>query len=272
MRKILIPVMMFVTVCSLPAFAKDEPLIASKPTAELVKEIGIDQHLNQQLPLELEFRDETGKSVQLKEYFKDRPVVLNLVYFRCPMLCGFVLDGIVKAMKPIRFTPGKDFQILTISIDPKDTPEMAMEKKLRQLKSYGRENAANGWHFLTGSQASVDALAEAVGFRYIYDEKSKQFAHAGGIMVATPAGRLSHYFYGIEYAPRDLQFALIEASKGKIGSLAEQIILLCFHYDPMTGKYGFVIMNLLRIMATLTLAALLGLITVMKFGEKAGVS
>lgn len=236
-----------------PAFAETGGItLAQRPVAEMIKEIGIDQKLGQQLPLTLEFKDEQGEPVQLGKYFGSKPVILNLVYFRCPMLCSLVLEGLTKALRPLRLNPGKDFQIVTVSIDPSDTPEKAAEKKQQHVKAYARPGADQAWHFLTGTQPSIDALAKAIGFRYVADPKSGQFAHAGGIMVATPEGKLSSYFYGIEYSSRDLRLALVEASKGQIGSWADQLLLLCFHYDPMTGKYGFVIMNVLRISAFLT--------------------
>ena len=235
-----------------------QPAMAERPLADMIHEIGIDQKLDQQVPLNIEFKNEAGQIVKLGDYFGSKPVILNLVYFRCPMLCSFVLDGIVKAFKPLKFTAGQEFQIITVSIDPKDMPADAAVRKEKILKEYNKPGVENGWHFLTGTQASIDALANAVGFRYVFDSKSGQYAHAGGIMVATPQGKLARYFYGIEYAPRDLRFALIEASHNKIGSFTDQLLLLCFHYDPMTGKYGLLIMNILRLagFSTAGLAAL----------------
>ena len=224
-----------------------QPVLADRPMTEMIREIGIDQKLDQPLPLNIEFKNEAGQTVKLGDYFGSKPVLLNLVYFRCPMLCSFVLDGIVKALKPLKFTAGQEFQIITVSIDPKDTPEKATEKKAAILKQYHKPGAEKGWHFLTGTQSSIDTLASAVGFRYVFDAQSGQYAHAGGIMVATPQGKLARYFYGIEYAPRDLRFAFIESSQNKIGSFTDQLLLLCFHYDPMTGKYGLLIMNILRL-------------------------
>lgn len=255
-----------------PGFADtlSQPLIAQKPVNEVVREIGIDQKLNDQLPLSLEFKDESGATVKLGDYFGSKPVILNLVYFRCPMLCGFVLDGVVKALRPLNLQPGKDFQVITVSIDADDTPEKALEKKEKIVKSYNREGANQNWHFLTGGQASIDALAKAVGFRYVYDAKSKQYAHAGGIIVNTPQGKIARYFYGIEYSSRDLRLGLVEASRGKIGTLVDQILLLCFHYDPMTGKYGLVVWNLLRAFSFVTVIVITFGISMMLRGEKAG--
>lgn len=247
------------------------PIMADqRPVADLVQEIGIDQKLDAQLPLDLIFKNEKGETVKLGDYFGSKPVLLNLVYFRCPMLCSFVMDGVVKALKPLKFTPGNEFQIITVSIDPKDTPEAASAKKEKIVGDYKRPGVEKGWHFLTGEKESIEKLANAVGFRYVYDSKSEQYAHAGGLMIATPEGRLSRYFYGIEYAPRDLRFALIEASKNKIGSLSDQLLLLCFHYDPMTGKYGLVITSVLKIAGCLTAAVLILGVLFMLYSEKAG--
>lgn len=255
------------------ANAVGAPVIADHSSASNVaKEIGIDQKLNGRLPLEAVFKNEMGETVRLGDYFGSKPVVINLVYFRCPMLCGFVLDGIVKVLRPMKFTPGNEFEIVTVSIDPTDTPAQASEKKAKTLKEYKRPGAEKGWHFLTGDKASIDALAGSLGFRYVYDPKSGQYAHAGGIMVATPEGKISRYFYGIEYAPRDLRFALIEASANKIGSFADQLLLLCFHYDPMTGKYGLVIWNVLRLAGFFTISIIVVGVLFMLRAERAGKS
>ena len=226
------------------------------PANEIIKKVGIDQKLDAQIPLGLEFRDENGAAVTLGKYFGTRPVVLNLVYYQCPMLCGFVLNGLGKALRVLKFEPAREFEIISVSIDPKETPELARAKKEKYVHVSGKAGAQEGWHFLTGPESSIKALAGAVGFRYEYDAQSGQYAHAGGIMVLTPQGRVARYFYGIEYSPRDIRFALIEAAKGKIGTLADQLLLLCFHYDPMSGKYGFWIMNVLRAGGIATLIAL----------------
>jgi cytochrome c oxidase subunit II len=230
--------------------------------------VGIDQHLNEQLPLDLEFRDETGKTVKLRDYFGSKPVLLTPVYYECPQLCNQVLQGFVSAMRGLTFVPGDQFTVVTFSFDPKETPDLAARKRESYLKSYGRPKAAAGWHFLTGDEASVKALTAAIGFRYVWDDATRQFAHMSGIMVATPDGRLSRYFYGVEYAPRDLKLGLIEASEGKIGTLADQVLLLCYHYDPTTGKYGVVIMTLIRIGGVLTLLALAGLFLMFRYRNK----
>jgi len=213
----------------------------------VLDEVGIDQKLNEPVPLDLEFRDETGKTVQLRDYFGEKPVVLSLVYYECPMLCTMVLNGLLRSFRALTFDVGKDFTVVTVSFDPRETPALAAAKKKTYIEGYGRPVAADGWHFLTGDEASIKRLTQAVGFRYVYDEETKQFAHASGIMVLTPQGKLARYFYGIEYAPKDLRLGLVEASAGKVGSPVDQVLLYCYHYDPQTGKYGVVIMNVLRL-------------------------
>ena len=209
--------------------------------------VGIDQKLDQQLPLELKFKDEFGRDVTLSEYFKaGKPVLLVPVYYRCPMLCTQILGGVASSLKAVSLNPGQDFQVVAVSFDPKDTPETAADKKQMYMKRYGRDGAANGWHMLTGDEANIRPLMDAIGFHYQYDPKTDQYAHASGVMVATPDGRLSKYFYGVEYAPRDLRLGLVEASKSQIGTPVDQLLLFCFHYDPATGKYGAVAMNILR--------------------------
>jgi protein SCO1/2 len=247
--------------CSmLTAFAQyAQPPVGPRPTGksdEVLKQVGIDQRLNNQIPLDLKFRDESGREVKLGDYFKnDRPVVLTLVYYECPMLCNQVLNGVVGTLGAMTFTPGKEFEVVTVSFDPREGPELAAAKKETYLKRYRRENAGLGWHFLTGDKAAIDALSESVGFRYVWDDESKQFAHASAIMVATPGGRLSHYFYGIDYSPKDLRLALVEASEGKIGSPVDTLLLYCYHYDPATGRFALV-MGVLRVLGVLTVIGL----------------
>ena len=210
--------------------------------------VGIDQRLDRQLPLDLMFKDEAGRDVALSSFFRTgKPVVLALVYYRCPMLCTQILSGLGSSLKAMTLNPGQDFEVVSVSFDPADTPETAATRKQTYLKRYNRPNTANGFHFLTGTEESIKALTSAVGFRYRYDPATDQFAHASGIMIATPEGRLSRYFYGVEYAPRDVRLGLVEASANKIGSPVDQVLLFCFHYDPATGKYGAVAINLLRI-------------------------
>lgn len=224
--------------------------------------IGIDQKLNQNLPLDLRFRDESGKSVALRSYFGQRPVVLALVYYDCPMLCTMVLNGLLRTMRAVNLSAGTDYEVVTVSFDPRETPQLAAAKKGFYVEKYRRPSGGAGWHFLTGDQPSISALTQAAGFRYKWDEKSRQFAHASGIMVATPGGRLSHYFYGLEYPPRDFRLALVEASQNRIGSPVDEILLYCFHYDAATGRYSLAVMNILRALALATVAVMLGFVFV----------
>lgn len=223
---------------------------------EVFSKVRIEQKLDTQVPMDLLFYDETGAQVRLGDLFTGRPVLITPVYYSCPMLCNLVLNGLVKALKILKFTPGRDFDIITFSINPKEKPELALSKKQSYLEEYKRPEAAPGWRFLTGDQASIDRLTDAIGFRYAYDPVLKEYAHAAGIIVATPQGRLSHYFYGIEYSPKDIRLALVEAAKGKIGDLMDQFLLLCYHYDPSTGKYGFAVIGFLRLFCVLTVTAL----------------
>ncbi|HEV3480701.1 MAG TPA: SCO family protein [Candidatus Acidoferrales bacterium] len=219
---------------------------------ELLKEVGVDQKLNDSIPLDLTFRDEHGNLVALRRYFGSKPVILTLVYFNCPMLCTQVLNSLDRSLKQIPMSIGKDFNVLTISIDPTDQPVLAEAKQAVYLGMYGRPGAAQGWHFLTGSEPQIKQLAASVGFRYAYDPDSKQYAHASAIMVLTPTGRISRYFYGISYPERDLRLGLVEASEGKIGSPVDQILLFCYHYDPHIGRYGLLISRVLQLAGGLT--------------------
>jgi len=218
--------------------------------------VGIEQHLDEQIPPDLAFRDETGKPVRLGDYFGRRPMILNLVYYQCPMLCGEVLSGLETALQVLKFDVGKEFDVLTVSFDSHETPDMATKKKAEFLKRYGRSGASDGWHFLTGPQQSIDALTKAAGFQYHYDPKTGQFAHATAIMVLTPEGKIAQYYYGVEYAPKDLRLGLIQASENKIGNLADQVLLYCYHYDPTTGKYGAIISRVLQLSALATILVL----------------
>lgn len=220
---------------------------------ELLKDVGIDQKLNAQVPLDLSFVDETGKAVQLKDYFgQGRPVVLTLVYYNCPMLCTQVLNGTLNTLKLQTLDIGKDFNVITVSIDPTDTPRVAKAKWEMYTGIYDRPTGAQGWHFLTGQEPQIHALANAVGFRYAYDSESHQYAHASVIMVLTPEGKVSRYLYGIEYPSRDMRLALVEASEGKIGTPVDQLLLFCYHYDPHTGKYGVLVSRILKFAGGLT--------------------
>jgi protein SCO1/2 len=236
---------------------------------EGVRNVGIDQRLNEQLPLDIQFRNEEGRLVNLGQFFQDKPVVLSLVYHECPMLCNEVLEGMLRAFRVLRFDVGKEFDVLTVSFNPREEAPLAKSAKESYIRRYKREGAAEGWHFLTGDQTSIDRLTKAVGFRYRYDAQKNQYAHAGGIMVLTPQGRLSRYFYGIEFAPKDLRLGLIEASQNKIGSIVDQVLLFCYHYDPVTGKYGLVILTTMRIVGVLFVLGLTLYVILMLRRERA---
>jgi len=221
-----------------------------------LKNVGIQQNLNGQIPPDLVFRDETGKTVHLGDYFGQKPMILSLVYYRCPMLCGEVLSGLSSALKVLKFNVGDEFNVLTVSFDPKDTSEIGAAKKAEYMERYGRPSAAQGWHFLTGPQDSIDALTKAAGFQYQYDPKTEQFAHSTAIMILTPEGKIAQYYYGVEYVPKDLRLGLIQASENKIGTITDQILLYCYHYDPTTGKYGAMISRILQLSAMATVLIL----------------
>ena len=223
----------------------------------IYSEVAFDQKLGDPVPLELAFRDESGAPVRLGGLLGgEKPVILTLVYYRCPMLCNQVLNGVVRSLLPVGLDMGEDFDVVTVSIDPTETPDLARSKKAGYVRRYGRPGAEAGWHFLTGEAGPIRRLAEAVGFRYRYDDASKQFAHAAGICILTPDGRVSRYLYGINYPARDLQLGLVEASGGTIGSKVDQLLLFCFHYDPDTGRYNFAIMSLIQVLGTATALAL----------------
>ncbi len=237
-------------------------LCASEAQAEvtlppLLQDVGFDQMLDQQVPLDLTFQDESGKSVQLSAYFHGQPVILVLAYYRCPMLCNLVLNGLTQAMRDLPFDVGEEFEVVTVSFDPRETPQLAAAKKETYVSRYGRPSAESGWHFLTGRQEAIDPLCRAVGFRYQYDAKRDEFAHASGIVVLTPGGNVSRYFYDVKYSPRDVRLGLVEASHNRIGSPVDQVLLFCFHYDPAEGKYGAAVMRLVRVGGLVTLILVL---------------
>jgi protein SCO1/2 len=237
--------------------------VSSSELPEALKGVGIEQRLNELLPLDAEFTDEHGSRVNLGEYFGEKPVILALVYYECPMLCTLELNGLLRALRVVPLELGTDFDVVTVSFDPGETPDLAMGKKSEYASQYGREGSEQGWHFLTGSAESIERLAGAVGFSYRYDPATDLFTHASAIFVATPEGHLSKYFYGIEYSARDLRLGLVEASAGKIGTAVDELLLFCFHYDPATGKYGVVIMNVLRLAGIATVIVLGGFIVLM---------
>jgi protein SCO1/2 len=221
----------------------------------LLSQIRIDQKLDELIPLDLPFVDEQGQPVTFGRYFGQRPVILALVYYECPMLCTQVLNGLVSSLDVLRFDPGKEFEVVALSFDPGELPGMARDKKKNYMERYKRPGTEGGWHFLTGKQESIARLTDSVGFRYAYDEKTDQYAHAATIILLTPGGRVSRYFYGIEYAPRDLRLGLVEASENRIGNAIDQALLLCYHYDPSEGKYGVAIMNVLRLIGILMIVS-----------------
>lgn len=230
----------------------------------ILQNVGIDQHLNQQIPLDLSFVDENGQPVRLRQYFGQKPVIMTMVYFTCPMLCSQVLSGLTYTLNGMpSFNVGREFNIVTVSFDPRDTPQAAMENKERYLKRYRRAGSEQGWHFLVGKKDQIDALAGALGFRYAWDAENEQFAHGSSIMLLTPDGHIAQYYYGIEYDPRYVHLGLVEASKGKIGSFVDQILLYCYHYDPRQGRYGAAIFNILRISALATVLVLGGFMLIM---------
>lgn len=248
-------ILLLTTLTLLAATSIAQMMDPTKAAARAFTEVGIDQKLNEQVPLDLQFKDEQGRLVTLNQYFHSRPVIISLVYYKCPMLCTQVLNGMVQTFKTLTFTAGKEFDVITVSIDPTETSEMAADKKETYVTEYARAGVENGWHFLVGDSANIKKLANAVGFRYVYDGLTKQFAHASGIMVATPQGKLARYLYGIEYGAKDLTFSLMEASHERIGSPVDKLLLLCYHYDPRTGKYGMMVTTMLRIGGGLTMLA-----------------
>lgn len=233
-----------------------------------LKEVGYDQRLGEQMPLGLAFRDEAGRAVKLGDFFGRRPVVMVFAYYHCPMLCDLVLQGVTGSLKTLTFNAGREFDVVVVSIDPKETPALAKETEAQILARYGRSGTEAGWHFLTGEQGPILELTKAAGFRYVYDQKSNEFAHAAGVMILTPGGRISRYLYGIEYAPRDMRLALVESGEGRIGNLADQVLLYCFHYDPVYGKYSAMTMNILRLAAVATVLGLGLLIVLLKRRER----
>ncbi len=244
-----------------PAVQPD-PGMPSGQTPRALSSVSFEQRLNEQLPLDLPFRNEAGQTVKLGDYFGRKPIILTFVYYECPMLCTEVLNGLESSLRVLHETVGKEFDVITVSFDPKETAVLAAGKKKAYLERYKRPEAEQGWHFLTGDQSSIDALTKAAGFNYFWDEASHQFAHASGIIVTTPTGRVSRYFMGIEHSPRDVKFALIESSNEKIGTLADRLLLYCYHYDPAKGNYGFVAMRAVRIGGAATILALVGFVFV----------
>lgn len=230
---------------------------------DLRKSIGFDQKLDAELPLDATFRDETGREVPLATFFRGKPVILTPVYYRCPMLCGLELTGLVRCLRAMDLTAGSEFEIVTFSIDPRETTDLAAKKKANILAQYGRDAAKEGWHFLTGDEDSIRRVCETIGFRAQFDPDTGQYGHAAGIVLCTPQGRVARYFFGVEFSPRDLQLSLVETSESRIGSLADHVLLYCYTYDPTQGKYGLAILNLLRGSGVLTVLAIVSAVAVM---------
>jgi protein SCO1/2 len=234
---------------------------------QVLQKVGVAQHLNQQLPLDAAFVDESGKPVKLGDYFGEHPALLSLVYYTCPMLCSEELDGITSSLEMVKLTPGKDFDVVVISIDPSDTPEQAAKSKALYVKRYGRPETAAGWHFLTGQRPAIDAVTKAVGFGYVRvpgpDGKLSQFAHASSIELVTPEGKLAQYYLGVEYSPKDILLGLIDASGNKIGSPVANILTYCYHYDPQTNRHSLIVARVVQLGGMITVAGLGGFIFLM---------
>jgi len=250
----------FAQLLALPARAPAQN--AAGTPAQLV-DIRIEQKLDAQLPLDLTFKDDAGQTVRLGQYFGKKPVILSFAYYECPMLCTLVLNGLVKGLRTIPFDIGKEFEVVNISINPREGPELAAAKKKNYVRDYGKPEAAAGWHFLTGDEESIRRAADAAGFRFRFDAATNQYVHASGIMIVTPKGRLARYFYGIEYSGQNLRLGLVEASEDRIGSPVDEILLFCFHYDPITGRYGLAITRVMQIFGLATALSLAGFMFVM---------
>jgi len=257
----------FVLLVSLAtALMTTHPCAATVPADEMpngIKEVGFDQNLGTLLPLDTRFVDDRGQAHALGDYFGDKPVALAFVYYECPMLCSMTLNGIVASLRALEFAPGEEFELVIVSFDPTEGPELAAAKKANYLKSYGRPETADGWHFMTGEASEIERLTGAAGFHYTWDEKRQEYAHAAGLILATPDGRIAKYYYGIDFAPRDVRLGLVEASESKIGNAVDQVLLYCFHYDPATGQYSVAAISLMRIFAVLTLLALATFMAIM---------
>ncbi len=249
--------------------AKAQPAGVRPP---VLKDVGIDQLLDQQVPLDLEFTDENGRAVKLRDYAGDKPIILSLVYYDCPQLCSLTLNGLMNVLKTLPMKAGKDFISLTVSFDPKETTQLAAEKRNAYLEKLANPELNDGWHFLTGDEKNTLALTKSVGFRFVWDPVSKQYAHTSALIVITPQGKISRYFYPGDvlsnFEPRDIRFGVLDASSGKIGSLADQVILYCYQYDPNRGTYGLVIMRIMRIFAVITIVTLIALILFLRHKTK----
>ena len=278
-RSLLTVLLLLIAHCSLlTVFAQpgvprpNSPLYGARPESgnvstglpPAVKDVGIDQRLNEQMPLDAVFKDDQGREVRLGEYFKGKPVMLALIYYSCPMLCNQVLNGMLSSVRQVTFNAGEEFQIVAISFDARETPQLAASKKQTYVKAYNRAGGNAGWHFLTGDEANIKRVTDAVGFRYKWDDKTNQFAHASGMFLLTPEGKLARYFYGIEYRPRDVRLGLVEASQSQIGTPVDTLMLYCYHYDPRTGKYGPVVMNIMKVAGVITIGLIAGMLLMLR--------
>jgi len=248
-------------------------LASAQPAQErptLLRDVGYDQRLGEQVPLDLVFRDEVGRLIPLRSLFRGRAMVLSLVYYQCPMLCTLTLNGLASALSVLTFDVGKEFDVVTVSFEPKETAPLAAAKKKAHLERYPRPGAAEGWHFLTGDAPTIAALTRAVGFRYVWDAETRQYAHPAGLVVLTPDGRIARYMYGVEYAPRDLRLALVEASQRRIGNPVDTVLLYCYQYDPARGRYAASVLRLVRLGGILTVLGLASFVLVSLRRERAG--
>jgi protein SCO1/2 len=252
------------------AWAQRGPAPAATAADQVIRDVGLDQKLNAPLPLDLVFRDDSGERVPLRRFFTGKPVMLILIQYRCTMLCSEEMNVLTDSLRQLAFTPGREFTLLTVSIDHREQPDFAAEFKQGYLEKYGRPQAAAGWHFLTGEEAAIRQLAAAIGYRFTYDPHTDQFAHPDGVIVLTPEGHTAQYFFRLEYPPRDLRLALVEASRGKIGTPLDALALLCYHYDPVSGKYNVAMLKVLRLAALLTTVLLLGGVALMTLRERRG--
>jgi protein SCO1 len=270
-RALAVPAAALLLGVAVPGLAAEDaaPGRPASETPSVLRDVGFDQKLGATVPLDIPLRDESGAAVRLRAFFGKKPVVLNLVYYDCPMLCNVSMTGLASALDVLTLDPGKDFEIVTVSFDPREGPAEAAARKKRQLERYKRSGAAEGWHFLTGDAPALHSLTQAVGFRYVWDQASRQFAHPAGVVVLTPEGRIARYLFGIEYAPRDLRLALVEASAGRVGTAVDQVFLFCYRYDPSTGRYSAAILRIVRGAAVLTVLGLLAFILAMRRRERA---
>lgn len=260
---------MLLAACTLPAQTipgNVGPTAATMPAA--LRNVGFEPPLNGPMPLDLSFRDETGRSVQLRDYFGERPVVLAFVYYNCPMLCDQIQQGVVGVLRMLSFNPGRDYEVVFVSFDSRETPEMAAEKKKKAMAHFRRPETESGWHFLTGSKESIEVATRAANFRFTFDAKSNLFAHASGVMLLTPEGRISRYFYGVEYPGRDMRLGLVDASAGKIGTPIDHVLLFCYHYDPAAATYSASILKIIRLGGVLTILCIVGGILIFRRRER----